>query len=224
MLRMARLHVPTDSVAEEVVQETWLAVLTGLTTLPRRVVVAHLGLPHPAQPGEDARGARTPDRAVRQPDRRRDDGSDRRPTGSRSRRPAPRGWRRFPEEWPEQSRSRASCTRSCPGPWTTLPPRQRVVVRCATSTASRPTRSAPCWRSARATSGCCSTGAAPSYEPTWSATTTALASWVSGLRPLPGPAPHHDRRSAPAARGVQLVPGAPQPAPRCLRQLPPQPP
>ena len=30
MLRMARLHVPTDSVAEEVVQETWLAVLTGL--------------------------------------------------------------------------------------------------------------------------------------------------------------------------------------------------
>ena len=30
MLRMARLHVPTDSVAEEVVQDTWLAVLTGL--------------------------------------------------------------------------------------------------------------------------------------------------------------------------------------------------
>jgi RNA polymerase sigma-70 factor, ECF subfamily len=30
MLRMARLHVPTDSVAEEVVQETWLAVLRGL--------------------------------------------------------------------------------------------------------------------------------------------------------------------------------------------------
>ena len=55
MLRMARLHVPTDSVAEEVVQETWLAVLTGLRQVPRRVVVADLGLPDPAQPGQDAR-------------------------------------------------------------------------------------------------------------------------------------------------------------------------
>src|SRR5690349_7267750 len=30
MLRVARLHVPSHSVAEEVVQETWLAVLRGL--------------------------------------------------------------------------------------------------------------------------------------------------------------------------------------------------
>ena len=33
MLRMVRLHVPTDSAADEVVQETWLAVLTGLDKL-----------------------------------------------------------------------------------------------------------------------------------------------------------------------------------------------
>lgn len=30
MLRLARVHTPSDAVAEEVVQETWLAVLTGL--------------------------------------------------------------------------------------------------------------------------------------------------------------------------------------------------
>ena len=36
MLRMARLHVPTDSVAEEVVQETWLAVLQGIERFERR--------------------------------------------------------------------------------------------------------------------------------------------------------------------------------------------
>jgi RNA polymerase sigma-70 factor (ECF subfamily) len=30
MLRLARTHVPSESVAEEVVQETWLAVLRGL--------------------------------------------------------------------------------------------------------------------------------------------------------------------------------------------------
>src|SRR3954471_23106173 len=30
MLRVARLHVPSHAVAEEVVQETWLAVLRGL--------------------------------------------------------------------------------------------------------------------------------------------------------------------------------------------------
>src|SRR4051812_45172859 len=30
MVRLARLHVPSQAVAEEVVQETWLAVLRGL--------------------------------------------------------------------------------------------------------------------------------------------------------------------------------------------------
>jgi RNA polymerase sigma-70 factor (ECF subfamily) len=36
MLRLARLHVPSHAVAEEVVQETWIAVLNGLARFERR--------------------------------------------------------------------------------------------------------------------------------------------------------------------------------------------
>jgi RNA polymerase sigma-70 factor, ECF subfamily len=39
MLRVAEGHVPTRTVAEEVVQETWLAVLTGLDRFERRASV-----------------------------------------------------------------------------------------------------------------------------------------------------------------------------------------
>jgi DNA-directed RNA polymerase specialized sigma24 family protein len=47
MLRLARLYVPSQAVAEEVVQETWLAVLGGLE---RPLVAAQLGVQHPAEP------------------------------------------------------------------------------------------------------------------------------------------------------------------------------
>jgi RNA polymerase sigma-70 factor (ECF subfamily) len=36
MLRLARLHVPTQAVAEEVVQDTWIAVLRGLAAFEAR--------------------------------------------------------------------------------------------------------------------------------------------------------------------------------------------
>jgi RNA polymerase sigma-70 factor (ECF subfamily) len=36
MLRVARVHVPSHAIAEEVVQETWLAVLQGLSGFERR--------------------------------------------------------------------------------------------------------------------------------------------------------------------------------------------
>lgn len=36
MLRVARAHVPTDAVAEEVVQEAWVGVLTGLSRFEAR--------------------------------------------------------------------------------------------------------------------------------------------------------------------------------------------
>jgi RNA polymerase sigma-70 factor (ECF subfamily) len=36
LLRLARLHVPSHAIAEEVVQETWLAVLTGLPRFEER--------------------------------------------------------------------------------------------------------------------------------------------------------------------------------------------
>ena len=40
LLRLARLHVPSHAVAEEVVQEAWLAVLRGLDRFEGRASLA----------------------------------------------------------------------------------------------------------------------------------------------------------------------------------------
>jgi RNA polymerase sigma-70 factor (ECF subfamily) len=128
MLRTARLHVPTDSAAEEVVQETWLAVLTGLEgfrgeaslrTWVYRILINQAKtrgirerrtVPFASLAGED-------DGPTVDPARFQGAGD-----------PHPGGWRRFPEEWPEESfLSREVHTvvaRALDG----LPPRQRAVV------------------------------------------------------------------------------------------------
>ncbi len=130
MLRMARLHVPTDSVAEEVVQETWLAVLTGLDrfrgesslrTWIYRILLNQAKtrgarerrtVPFASLAGDDTETGPTVD-----PERFQ--GADEQYPG---------GWRRFPDEWPEHSvlsrEVRDVVTRALGD----LPPRQRVVV------------------------------------------------------------------------------------------------
>ncbi len=128
MLRMARLHVPTDSVAEEVVQETWLAVLTGLSKFrgesSLRTWVYRILLNQAKTRG--IRERRTVPFASLTDD---EDG----PTVDPSRfqgagDPHPGGWRRFPDEWPEQSFLSQELRTVVAHALEQLPPRQRVVV------------------------------------------------------------------------------------------------
>jgi RNA polymerase sigma-70 factor, ECF subfamily len=131
MLRMARLHVPTDSVAEEVVQETWLAVLTGLEKFrgdsSLRTWVYRILLNQAKTRG--ARERRTVPFASLTDDSVDSDG----PTVDPSRfqgaaEPHPGGWRQFPEEWPEQSFLSHEVHQVVARALEELPPRQRAVV------------------------------------------------------------------------------------------------
>ena len=128
MLRLARRHVATDGAAEEVVQETWLAVLTGLDgfrgqahfrTWVYRILVNqaktrgirdHRTVPFASLTTDDTEPAVDPSRFQG-------------PEG-----PYPGGWREFPAEWPEEfvlsQEVREVVTRALD----TLPDRQRAVV------------------------------------------------------------------------------------------------
>lgn len=128
MLRLARHHVATDGAAEEVVQETWLAVLTGLSrfrgqasfrTWVYRILVNQAKT-------RGVRDRRTVPFASLAPD-------DTGPAVDPSRfqgpeGPYPGGWREFPAGWPEgfvlSQEMREVVSRALE----TLPDRQRVVV------------------------------------------------------------------------------------------------
>jgi RNA polymerase sigma-70 factor (ECF subfamily) len=134
MLRMARLHVPTDSVAEEVVQDTWLAVLTGLERFrgdsSLRTWVYRILLNQAKTRG--VRERRTvPFASLTDSDDV--DGDRDGPTVDPSRfqgaaDPHPGGWRRFPDEWPEQSFLSQEVHQVVAHALEGLPPRQRAVV------------------------------------------------------------------------------------------------
>jgi RNA polymerase sigma-70 factor (ECF subfamily) len=128
MLRMARAHVPSDGVAEEVVQETWLAVLTGLDRFraesslrtwvyrillnqaKTRGVRERRSVPFASFAGEDDGPTVDPER-FHGPDEQ-----------------YPGGWRRYPDEWPEQSALSREVHAVVAAALGSLPPRQRVVV------------------------------------------------------------------------------------------------
>jgi RNA polymerase sigma-70 factor, ECF subfamily len=128
MLRLAREHVPTPSVAEEVVQETWLAVLEGLDRFrgeaSLRTWVYRILVNQAKRHGIRERrsvpfASLTDDDTGPTVDPERFQGPEE---------PHPGGWRRFPEVWPEQ----VALTREVRSVVTTaleeLPTRQRVVV------------------------------------------------------------------------------------------------
>jgi RNA polymerase sigma-70 factor (ECF subfamily) len=129
MLRLARLHVPTESVAEEVVQETWLAVLRGLASFraesslrtwvyqillnqaKTRGVRERRTVPFASLVGDDE------DSPSVDPTRFQGPGD-----------PHPGGWRAFPEEWPEHSLLSREVVDVVRRAVASLPERQRVVV------------------------------------------------------------------------------------------------
>jgi RNA polymerase sigma-70 factor, ECF subfamily len=128
MLRLAREHVPTASAAEEVVQETWLAVLEGLDRFrgeaSLRTWVYRIVLNQAKRRG--IRERRTVPFASLAAG---DDG----PTVDPARfqgagDPHPGGWLRFPEEWPEQVALTREVREVVIVALAELPPRQRVVV------------------------------------------------------------------------------------------------
>jgi RNA polymerase sigma-70 factor, ECF subfamily len=128
MLRLAREHVATGSLAEDVVQETWLAVLEGLdgfrgeaslrtwvyrilvNQAKRRGVREKRTLPFASLVDEDAGPTVEPGRFQAAGD------------------PHPGGWRQFPEEWPEQVALTREVRAVVLSALAELPARQRIVV------------------------------------------------------------------------------------------------
>jgi RNA polymerase sigma-70 factor, ECF subfamily len=132
MIRVARSFVSTDASAEEVVQDTWLAVIQGIdrfegrsslrtwvyrilvNTARKRGVREHRSVPWSSlSPTDDDRGPTVDPAAFR--------GSDD---------PYPGGWKTFPEEWASTESAvlagevRATVTAALDG----LPDRQRIVI------------------------------------------------------------------------------------------------
>lgn len=128
MLRRAREHVPSPSLAEEVVQETWLAVLRGLHGFRGEASLrtwVHQILVNQAKRCGIREQRTVPFAAFTD--------SDDAPTvdPARFQGPAdrfPGGWRQFPAEWPEQVTLTREVHEIVAGALRELPERQRVVV------------------------------------------------------------------------------------------------
>jgi RNA polymerase sigma-70 factor, ECF subfamily len=128
MLRLARQHVHSAGLAEEVVQETWLAVLQGLDNFrgeaALRTWVYRILLNQAKRRG--VRESRTVPFANLAPEDTGPTVDPDRFQGSNGGHPG--GWRRFPHEWPEH----AALTREVHDVVRTalaeLPDRQRIVV------------------------------------------------------------------------------------------------
>ncbi len=128
MLRLARPYLPNQAVAEEVVQDTWLAVLEGLDRFRGEASLrtwVYRILQNQAK-RRGIRERRTVPFASLAPE---DDG----PTVDPERfqgatEPHPGGWRRFPDEWPEDAALSREVHEVVATALTDLPERQRVVV------------------------------------------------------------------------------------------------
>lgn len=128
MLRLAREHVPNHASAEDVVQETWLAVLKGLDgyrgDAALRTWVYRILLNQAKRRGVNER--RVVPFASLQPE---DDGPTVDPSRFRGADDAyPGHWREFPDAWPDRVALTREVHAVVVAALDDLPPRQRTVV------------------------------------------------------------------------------------------------
>ena len=167
MQRVARGHVASDAIAEEVVQDTWVAVLRGIDRFEGRSSLrtwVFRILSNTAKT-RGIRERRTVPVSSLAPD------GDHGPTVDPQRfrdadDPYPGGWKAFPATWPAaasgSTASSASRWASWSRPrWPSCPRASAASSRCVTCRASTPTRCASCSTCHPATSGCSCTAVAP---------------------------------------------------------------
>jgi RNA polymerase sigma-70 factor, ECF subfamily len=165
MLRAARAYVASDEAAEDVVQETWLAITRGIDRFEGRSSLrtwAYLILVNIAK-DRGVKDSRTIAWSSLAPE-------DFGPTVDPSRfqgpgDPEPGHWRRFPAAWPSAETEVVSgeARHVIEAALADLPHRQRVVITLRDVDGYSSGEFAPSWRSARPTSGSCSTAPGPPH-------------------------------------------------------------
>ena len=129
MLRLARAHVSSQAIAEEVVQEAWVGDPAGARSLRGALVAEDVGVPDRGQHRQDARGRGVAQRAVLVSDG----------TGTRRRRSIPIGsgpptiairgaGRRRPSRGPSSGSRQAETRDAALAAIAGLPPRQREII------------------------------------------------------------------------------------------------
>ncbi len=172
-MRLALMHVPSRAIAEEVVQDTWLAALNGIDRFEGRSSIRTWLASIAAQQGAHPRPAGAPDPAVLIPaaaprggrdepavDPDRFQGARRSPGGGRARRRPGR-----PAGAAGSDETRGCCSKAIAD----LPPRQREVIALRDISGWPPPRRATHWASARPTRECCFIGHARRCARRWSA-------------------------------------------------------
>jgi RNA polymerase sigma-70 factor (ECF subfamily) len=130
MLRLARAHVPSQAIAEEVVQEAWVGVLRGLDSFEGRSslktwafrIVSNIARTRGVKesrsvPFSSAAADREDDGPAVDPDRFQTEAGRH-----------PGHWQTPPEPWPDQQLEEAETRNAALAAIVELPPRQREII------------------------------------------------------------------------------------------------
>lgn len=170
MLRLARSFAPSQAVAEEAVQDTWLGLVRGIERFEGRSSFKtwlFAILVNRARSAGAREPATAPMESLHTVDPARFDNQGQ--------------WADPVSGWTDQSEDRLDAAAWAPilrSALDDLPPASAGSSCCAMSKGSPTTRRAPCWASPQATSGCSCTVGAPSCAP------SSMQSWGDDDRAL----------------------------------------